>query len=234
MKKIILTAIAAVAVLAVACQPKSAPDSQNEVYIPEKTEPMELTKFETIKLQQPNTKGGDALLRTMQNRHTSREFKTDNLSLKHLSEVLWAANGINRPQESKRTIPSAMAVYPYDVYAVLANGIYRYDPAAHELIPVVEGDHRGLAGMQPFVADAPLNLVLVADYGRYNEDFPRDKTSQCAYLDAGHSVQNVYLYCASEGLNVVERGSIDGDTFLRQIGLDGTNHEVLIAQTVGY
>lgn len=194
---------------------------------------MELTDFEIIKLQQPDTKGGDALLSTMQNRRSTREFQPTNLSLKHLSEILWAANGVSRPEEGKRTVPSARALYPIDTYAVLANGVYKYDPAAHELVPVAEGDHRALAGMQPFVAGAPLNLVFVADYNRY-ADMPAERWIQFASLDAGHCVQNVYLYCASEGLNVVERGSIDGKAFLDLVGLGDQLHEVIIAQTVGY
>jgi len=84
---------------------------------------MELTKFDTIRLETPDTLGGKPLMTALQNRKSDRQFETKNLSLKHLSEILWAANGINR-KNGKRTVPSAMALYPLQTYALLANGIY--------------------------------------------------------------------------------------------------------------
>ncbi len=221
---------AALALLLTACCTKQ----QERVYTPEKTEPMELTAFETIKLQAPDTQSGDALLTTLKNRHTDREFSPANLSLKHLSELLWAANGVNR-EDGKRTVPSAMALYPLNVYAFLANGIYYYDPGKHELQPVVEGDHRALAGMQPFVEVAPLNLVFIADFDRYMGDrpIPQDKWFHMAALDAGHCTQSVYLYCASEGLKAVVRGMAPEEELLKLLNLEG-NHRFIVAQTIGY
>ncbi len=104
--------------------------------------PMELNKFDTIYLQAPDTLGGVALLSAMQNRKSDRQFSAENLSLKHLSEVLWAANGQNRGN-GKRTVPSALALYPIQTYAVLANGIYLYNVEKHLLEPVKEGDFSG-------------------------------------------------------------------------------------------
>lgn len=212
------------------------PSQKKETYTPEKTQPMELNVFETIKLLAPDTKGGDALMNAMQNRKSDREFAATNLSLKHLSEILWAANGINRSDVGKRTVPSAMAMYPLDTYAVLANGIYLYDPQNNELQPIVEGDYRELAGLQPFVKEAPLNLVFIANYNRYtsgDRKIPAEKQLYLAALDAGHCTQNVYLYCASEGLKTVVRAGAQEKALLELLNLD-ENYQFVVAQTVGY
>lgn len=217
-----------------ACQPKSNESETTTITEDVKIEHMELTNFETIQLLKPELESGKALMTAMANRKTDREFAPENLSLKHLSEILWAANGVNRP-DGKRTVPSAMALYPLDTYAILANGIYFYDPAKHELQPVLEGDYRALAGLQPFVTNAPLNLVFIADYKRYDGDrkLPEDRRLHMAALDAGHCTQNVYLYCASEGLKTVVRGGAQDKELLEALGLDA-NYQFIVAQTVGY
>lgn len=194
---------------------------------------MELTEFKTIQLAEPDTVGGVALLQAMKNRKSDREFKSDNLSLEHLSGILWAANGVNRPN-GKRTVPSALGLYPLKTYAVLSNGIYLYDPAKHELQPVVEGDYRNLAGLQPFVEIAPLNLVFIADYNVYKErNIPAEKYLYLASLDAGHCTQNVYLYCASENMKAVVRAGAKEKELLALLGLDD-NNQFIVAQTIGY
>ncbi|MDD3491147.1 MAG: nitroreductase family protein, partial [Paludibacter sp.] len=106
--------------------------------------------FDTIKLQTPDKQGGKPLMSVLKNRKSDREFTAENLSVKHLSEILWAANGINR-ENGKRTVPSAMALYPIQVYAVMANGTCFYNPHKHVLEPVVKGDYRKLAGLQDYV-----------------------------------------------------------------------------------
>lgn len=196
--------------------------------------PMELTNFDTIQLQTPDTLGGVPLMTAMQQRKTNRTFEEKNLSLKHLSEVLWVANGVNR-QDGKRTVPSAMALYPLQTYAVLANGIYFYNPQKHQLEPVVEGDYRELSGRQDFVNKAPLNIVFIADFKAYNGEkkIPADKWVYLASLDAGHCGQNIYLYCASEGLKSVVRAGAKEDELLKVMNLD-ENFQFILAQTVGY
>ena len=203
-------------------------------YAPQQTEPMEITQFETISLQQPDTESGDALMKTFLKRKSDREFASTGISLKHLSEILWAAYGVNR-EDGKRTVPSAVALYPLKVYAFLEKGIYLYDPAKHELQPVVEGDYRELAGLQPFVGSAPLNLVFVADYTKYqgNRPMPQEKWLYLASLDAGHCTQNVYLYCASEELKAVVRAGAQEEKILELLNLQ-ENHQFIVAQTIGY
>ncbi len=198
------------------------------------TAPMSLNKFETINLLKPDTLGGKPLMTAIKNRKSDRKFQQKNLSLKHLSETLWVANGINRV-DGKRTVPSAMALYPIQTYAVLANGIYLYNPKKHILEPIVQGDYRELAGRQDFVKTAPLNLVFIADYKAYEGKRPIEESRRLwmASLDAGHCSQNVYLYCASEGLKCVVRASVQETELLKLLKLD-SKYQFIVAETVGY
>ena len=188
--------------------------------------PMELTTFDTIKLLAPDTLGGKPLMQAISHRKSDRQFETRNLSLKHLSEILWVANGINRTN-GKRTVPSAMGLYPLQTYAVLANGIYFYNPKKQQLEPVVKGDYRSLAGKQTFVDTAPLNLLFIAKARNANDNF------QMAMMDSGFCGQNVYLYCASEGLKCVVRAGAKEVELLKAMNL-GENYKFILAQTVGY
>ena len=192
------------------------------------------TAFDTIRLQLPDTLGGVPLLTAAQNRRSYREFDSKNLSTKHLSELLWMANGINR-SGGKRTVPSAMALYPIQTYAFFADGVYFYNPQKHLLEPVMKGDFRALCGTQEFVKTAPLNLVYIANYNVYKgrRETPAEEKLWLASLDAGHCSQNVYLYCASEGLKCVVRASADKAGLLRLLQLN-ENYQFIVAQTIGY
>lgn len=152
-----------------------------------------------------------------------------------MSEILWAANGINR-EDGKRTAPSAMNKHSVDVYAVLPEGVYVYDPTEHQLLPVAEGDYRRLVGKQEYVYNAPLNLVYVADMAKL-ENLPRpapeEEKLKWVYVEAGHKAQNVYIYCASEGINTVVRALIDKEAFSKTIGLN-SKQIIVLAQTIGY
>lgn len=233
MKQIILTlCITVLAFTSCNCNK----EAEDKVYSPEKTTPMELTKFENIKLLAPNTKSGDALMKCMQERKSFREFSDRSLSLKHLSEIMWVTNGLNRPAEHRRTVPSALALYPLDAYVILSNGIYLYNPETHELEAKLEGDYRELAGLQDFVQTAPLNIILIANYDKYTQGerkVPADKHLYLAALDAGHCTQNIYLYCASEGLKSVVRGGARDAELLEVLGLD-ENHQFILAHSIGY
>ncbi|MDR2839859.1 MAG: SagB/ThcOx family dehydrogenase [Paludibacter sp.] len=216
-------------VLTFACVQNNGAKSDNS----KQDAPLALVNFDTIALLAPDTLSGVPLLTAMQNRHSDRQFGSQNLSLRQLSEILWAANGVNRPEKGFRTVPSAMAKFPILCYAFLENGAYYYQPESHKLIPVLEGDYRYLTGMQEFVKTAALNLVFIADYGKYGDrPLPADQRLWFASLDAGHSCQNVYLYCASEGLRSVERAMANGAELLQALQLD-ENHQFIISQTVG-
>jgi nitroreductase len=188
--------------------------------------PMELTTFDTFKLLQPDTLSGKPLMQAISRRKSDRQFESRNLSLRHLSEILWVANGVNR-FNGKRTVPSAMAQYPLQTYVVLTNGIYFYNPQKHLLEPVVKGDFRNLAGLQAYVETAPLNLLYIAKAKNSTDNF------QTAMLDAGFCGQNVYLYCASEGLKCVVREGAKEAELLKAMHLN-SNYKFILAQTVGY
>lgn len=227
MKQVSLLLLALALMFAGCC---TCPQKETKTKI---VEPMELSSFETIKLLPPDTEGGVAVLKAAQERKSYREFAETNLSLRHLSEILWMANGVNR-EDGKRTVPSAMALYPLETYVALANGIYRYDPVAHELQPVVEGDYRNLTGRQPFVEKAPVNVVFIANYDVYEaREMPQDRWLYLAALDAGHCTQNIYLYCASEGLKSVVRAGAQEQELLEVLDL-GEKHQFIVAHTVGY
>jgi len=185
-----------------------------------------------IKLPPPETEGGMPLMQALKARHSTREFGSKPLPPQVLSNLLWAASGVNRSESGQRTAPSAHDWREIDVYVTTAEGAYRYDPPTHTLRRVVAGDIRHLTGVQDFVATAPVNLVYVADLDRMSEAGAEDKAFYSA-ADAGFIAQNVYLYCASAGLAVVVRGLVDRDALGAALGL-GRHQRIILAQSVGY
>jgi len=184
-----------------------------------------------LQLPPPLKEGGMPLMQALAERHTSREFASDPLPLQTLSNLLWAAFGVNRP-DGHRTAPSARNWQETDLYVFLPDGVYLYDAGANLLQPVLAGDHRAAAGKQEFVKDAPLSLVYVADLARMGDAAPEDKALYSA-ADAGFIAQNVYLFCASEGLSVVVRGMVDREQIAKLLHLR-SDQKVILAQTVGY
>lgn len=185
-----------------------------------------------IKLPPPRMTGGMPLMQALQARRSMREFGSKPLSPQTLSDLLWAANGVNRPHTGQRTVPSAHDWREIDGIAVTAEGAFRYHPPSHTLDRVAAGDLRQLTGVQDYVATAPLNLVYVADLDRMTEGGAEDRAFYSA-TDAGFIAQNVYLYCASAGLAVVVRGLLDRDVLAAALGL-GKHQRIILAQSVGY
>jgi SagB-type dehydrogenase family enzyme len=172
------------------------------------------------------------LLDALAARATSRAFAETPLPLQTLSDLLWAANGVNRPSSGKRTAPTARDWREIDVYVTLPQGLYRFDPSAHRLVPLVARDLRALTGKQDFVAAAPVTLVFVADFARMKDAAPADKPTY-AYADAAFVSQNVYLFCASAGLATGVRAHVDRAALHAAMGL-GPDEHVIFAQSVGY
>ncbi len=184
-----------------------------------------------IPLAPPRTEGGMPLMNALRERKSVREFSGEPLSPRQLSDLLWAAFGINRPETCGRTAPSAMNLQEIDIYVATADGHYLYDPRGHRLIQEGAKDIRGLTGQQPFVAGAPVDLVFVADYGRMGEVRSEEKAFYAA-ADAGAVSQNVYLFCASEGLATVVRASVDAPALAKAMGLRN-EQRIVLAQSVG-
>jgi len=185
-----------------------------------------------IKLPPPETAGGMPLMQALKARHSTRAFGSKPLPPQVLSNLLWAANGVNRPDSGHRTAPSAHDWREIDVYVTTADGAYRYDPPTHTLKRVAAGDIRHVTGVQDYVATAPLNLVYVADLDRMSDASAEDKAFYSA-TDAGFIAQNVYLYCASAGLAVVVRGLVDRDALGAALGLK-KHQRIILSQSVGY
>lgn len=185
-----------------------------------------------IILSKPDLNSGKPLMSALSERSSAREFNEMDLSHEHLSGLLWAACGINRPESGKRTAPSAMNWQDVKVYVFLKTGIYLFDEASHKLLLVKAGDHRKSAGTQDFVATAPINLIYVSDYSLMNQAKDEQKEFY-AGINTGFISQNVYLYCASEGLNTVVRASVDRDALRTVMNLKPEQH-VVAGQTVGY
>jgi len=185
-----------------------------------------------IKLPPPNMNSGESLMQSLQARKSSRDFSTKKLPVEVLSNLLWAACGINRPDLGRRTAPSAVNWQEIDVYVAMAEGLYLYDAKEHVLKPVIKQDIRELTGKQAFVKEAPVNLIYVADYSRMGGGNAEERNSYSA-ADTAFIAQNVYLYCASEGLATVVRGSIDRDVLAKAMQLRN-NQRIILSQTVGY
>lgn len=176
--------------------------------------------LETKQLPAPRTDGGKPLMEALKERKTSRSFSDRPLEEQVLSDMLWAAFGINRPAEGKRTAPTALNRQNIDIYVLDAAGVWRYDAKTNTLAAVMQKDLRPVMDSQPFAAKAPVTLLYVAE---------NDVTSG---MHAGSLYQNVGLFCASAGLNNVVR-RMDKDKLTQALSLPA-GKEVIVSQSVGY
>lgn len=193
--------------------------------------PARLATAGSIELPAPDQSGGLPLMRALACRRSARDFASTPLPLPLLSNLLWAAFGVNRA-DGGRTAPSALGAQEIDVFVALPDGAYRYEPAAHRLLLVSAADVRRVTGYQDFVDEAPLDLVYVADHERMKL-VPVAMRTSYASVAAGAIAENVYLCAASQGLNTVLRAWIDRAAIADALGLTH-DQQVLLSQTVGY
>jgi len=186
-------------------------------------------ELKPITLPPPETDGGRPLMQVLKDRKTTREFAADKLPPQILSNLLWSAFGVNRP-DGRRTAPSAMNKQEVDIYVATGDGLFVYNAQGNRLDPVLVQDVRAATGTQPFPASAPLDLVYVADLAKAGSEPDADLYTAA---DTGFIAQNVYLYCASEGLATVVRGSIDRVALAKAMKLR-PDQKIILAQTVGY
>ncbi|MGC1819276.1 MAG: nitroreductase family protein [Casimicrobiaceae bacterium] len=175
--------------------------------------------------------GGAPLMEALARRRSTREFSERTLPAQVLSDLLWAAYGINRPS-GDRTAPYWRHIMVIDVYAAMADGVWLYDPSRHALVKELSDDIRAQTGLQDFVGRAPLDLVYVAHGDRMRDVGPAERRLY-ASVDAAFIGQNVYLYCASESLATVFRGAVDYPKLGAAMRLDASSF-VTFAQTIGY
>lgn len=175
--------------------------------------------------------GGKSLTEALRWRRSTREYSDKTLPPQVLSDLLWAAFGVNRPS-GDRTAPYWRHIMVIDLYAAMADGVWRYEPKSHALLPYLQADIRAQTGTQDFVVSAPLNLIYVA-HGERMPDIRAEERRLYASVDAAFIGQNVYLFCASESLATVFRGAVDTVKLGQTLKLPDQQF-VTFAQTVGY
>jgi nitroreductase len=187
---------------------------------------------DAIRLPSPTSEDDGSLMAALQNRKSTRSFSSRPLPQQVLSNLLWAAFGINRPDIGFRTAPSPKNSQEIEIYAATAEGLYLYDPHFHQLVLLGKDDIRRYCGKQGFVATAPLNLIFVADFSRLGN---RDEKKKLFYAaaDTGFISQNVYLFCAASGLGTVVRDWVDRPVLAGKMSLRKAQR-IILAQTVGY
>ena len=195
-------------------------------------EPAEPREATIMELPPPHLHGGKPLNEALGLRRSIREYAERPLPPQVMSDLLWAAFGINRPDSGGRTAPYWRHVMVIDVYAALPDGVWLYEPERHCLKRYLHDDIRAQTGLQDFVATAPLNLIYVA-HGERMGDIGAEDRRLYASVDAAFIGQNVYLFCASEGLATVFRGAVDYTKLGQRLAL-GPGQFVTFAQTVGY
>lgn len=188
---------------------------------------------QAIALPPPAMEGGKSLMQSLKDRQSIRDYSDRMLSNQTLSNLLWAAWGVNRPQSDGRTAPRWRGVYALDIYLTMADGAWLYEPRSHRLLFHLPGDLRAQTTTgQPFVATAPLNLVYAFDTSKMSGTTESEKIAAAA-ASTGVVGQNVYLYCASAGLATVFRESVPGEALAKALKLP-PGQIIQFAQTVGY
>ncbi len=196
-----------------------------------------------IYLPLPIFKGNMSLEEAILHRRSIREYRKESLTLHQLSQLLWAAQGITEVRWGFRASPSAGATYPLEIYVVvgnngvreLASGVYRYKPHSHSLVLVKKGDVReelySACLNQEWVRDAPVVLVIVADYERTTRVYG-ERGIRYVHMEVGHVGQNIYLEATALGLGTVAVGAFYDDEVRVIIGAP-ENHHPLYVMPVG-
>lgn len=187
---------------------------------------------QTIQLPAPRMEGGMPLISAIAKRQSIRAYSERPLPNEILSNLLWAAFGINRRDAGERTAPSWRGSKEIDIYMATSEAVWLYDPAAHALRHVTSGDIRAATGRQPFPATAAVVLIYVADRARMAEA-PEQEQYLYAHVDAAFIAQNVYLFAASEGLGTVVLGNVEKAELARTLKLR-SNQILTFTQPIGY
>lgn len=197
-----------------------------------------------MKLPAPKMDGSVSLEWAIKQRRTVRSFQPQTLNRHLVSQLLWAAQGITEDSGFKRATPSAGALYPMDVYAVIGKdcvkkmdaGVYHYDSRGHQLAQVAKQDLRGgvaaAALSQTWIAQAPLSFVITAEYSRIAVKYGR-RGFRYAMIEAGHIGQNLFLQAEALGLKAGIVGAFQ-DKELNEILKIPHAHEPLLIMPVGY
>lgn len=195
-----------------------------------------------IKLPDPKMKGKMSVEEAIKERRSERTFTDTPLTLKQLSQILWASQGITEGE--KRAAPSAGATYPIDLYIVVGEGgvegigagLYHYIPREHRIERILEGDLRSRLAkaslFQMFIADAPISIVITGDYERTTARYG-ERGTRYVHMEAGHVSQNIYLQVEALGLGTVAVGAFHDDRVSEALNLP-EKHEPLYLMPIGY
>jgi len=198
----------------------------------------------SISLPKPSLDGKVSVEKAIKGRRTIRDFKERPLSLHHLSQLLWAAQGITDPREGKRAAPSGGALYPLDIYLIVGAsgvegieaGIYHYLPEKHSISLLSQGDHRkeiATASLwQMWMAKAPVMFIITAEYRRITGKYG-ERGIRYALMEVGHVGQNLFLQAEALGLGVGIVGAFNDADVLKVMG-GAPQHEPLLIMPVGY
>lgn len=187
----------------------------------------------TKAIELPEVTGMDMpLMECLKTRRTYRDLSEEELPQEMISSLLWSAYGINREEENKRVVPSAVNMQEFDIYLFTREGVYRYEATKNHLILVEDGDHRSEISDQKHFAMAPVSVLIVANYDRMDV-FKKDPETRDFYaaVDCGYVSQNIYLFCASHDLGTVACGGINRDVLHKLLGI--TNGKAMLAHPVG-
>ena len=209
---------------------------------------MENAELTTIRLNEPSKKRGLPFMEALSVKASAREWSDEDLSLQDLSDLLWAANGINRPDEKKTTASSAQNARDVDIYLFMRDGVYLYDPDDHVLQPVMTGDFRSQLMMTPPPrpkdavgpppppppppTNPPIQIILVSDISRFRFG-PDELKCEWGAIDAGIVSQNISLFCAATGMMTRPRASMDKEIIADLLDLGHTQY-VFLNHPIGY
>jgi SagB-type dehydrogenase family enzyme len=195
---------------------------------------------EEIELPKPLLLGAVSLEEALNKRSSIRDYTGEPLSMKDLSQILWAAQGITRPEWGGRTTPSAGGTYPLELYVVvadrgvidLASGVYKYIPQRHTVLLVKAGDFSdelAIAALdQEWVSSASINIVIAAVFERTTERYG-DRGVRYVHMEAGHADQNIYLQAAALDLGTVVIGAFHDDQVQKVASLQDNEKPLYIA-----
>ncbi|MEM5788939.1 MAG: nitroreductase family protein [Syntrophobacteraceae bacterium] len=183
-----------------------------------------------LQLPSPKMEGGKPLMQALKDRMTIRTFSAEQIPMQTLSNLLWAAFGINRP-DGRRTAPSAKNWQETQIYVATTQGLYLWDAGRNTLNLIQDKDIRAMTGVQEYVREAPVNLIYVADYAKVDKG--RDDKDLITGADVGFIAANVYLFCSSEGLATVVRANINRDALAKELKLK-PDQKIILAQSVGF
>jgi len=201
-------------------------------------------ELKPIKLNAPDKKRGLPVMEALSVKASAKALSDREVSVQDLSDLLWAANGVNRPEEKKFTASSAMNAHDVDLYVFLKDGVYVYDAFEHVLNPVVKGDYRTQVVMtppkpanstepaRPAPFTGPVEIILISDGSRFKRGTPEQKTEWGA-LDTGIVSQNISLFCAATGLKTHPRASMDKTKITSLLKLKETQH-IFLEHPIGY